>query len=81
MACKIVQHGRFGDRSLTVNHIHGGTHKPLQGNDTLTAIKYWDEISGPSVRPSTGPVGPGFLVVCDNAKSHVTKVCRQFLGG
>ncbi len=32
-------------------------------NGTLTAIRYRDEILGPIVRPYTGAVGPGFLLV------------------
>ncbi|KAK3519185.1 hypothetical protein QTP70_022139 [Hemibagrus guttatus] len=48
-------------------------------NGTLTAIRYLDEILGPIVRPYTGTVGPGFLLVHDNAQPHVARVCRQFL--
>ena len=45
-------------------------------NGTLTAIRYRDEII---VRPYAGAVGPGFLLVHDNAWSHVTRACSQFL--
>uniref|UniRef100_A0A674M9I2 Tc1-like transposase DDE domain-containing protein n=1 Tax=Takifugu rubripes TaxID=31033 RepID=A0A674M9I2_TAKRU len=48
-------------------------------NDTLTAIRYRDEILGPIVRTYAGAVGPGFLLVHDNARPHVARVCRQFL--
>ncbi len=37
-------------------------------NGTLTSIRYWDEILGPIVRPYAGAVGPGFLLVHDNAR-------------
>jgi len=40
-------------------------------NGTLTSIRYRDEILGPIVRPYTGAVGPGFLLVHDNAWPHV----------
>ncbi|KAI4887416.1 hypothetical protein NFI96_018878, partial [Prochilodus magdalenae] len=43
-------------------------------NGTLTAIRYQDEILEPA-----GAVGPGFLLVHNNARPHVARVCRQFL--
>ncbi|KAI4899957.1 hypothetical protein NFI96_006267 [Prochilodus magdalenae] len=46
---------------------------------TLTAIRYRDEILGPGVRPYAGAVGPGFVLVHNNARPHVVRVCRQFL--
>ena len=46
---------------------------------TLTAIRYRDEILRPIMRPYAGAVGPGFLLMHDNARSHVAEVCQQFL--
>ncbi len=40
-------------------------------NGTLTDIGNRDEILGPIVRPYSGAVGPGFLLVHDNARPHV----------
>eukprot|EP00064_Thunnus_orientalis_P024358 superscaffoldBa00010320_g24647 len=37
------------------------------------------EILRASVRPYAGGVGPGFLLVKDNARPHVARACRQFL--
>ncbi|KAK3553499.1 hypothetical protein QTP70_004180 [Hemibagrus guttatus] len=48
-------------------------------NGTLTAIRYREEILGLIVRPYAGAVGPGFLLVHNNARPHVMRVCRQFL--
>ncbi|KAK3519321.1 hypothetical protein QTP70_024525, partial [Hemibagrus guttatus] len=48
-------------------------------NGTLTAIRYRHEILGPIVRTYAGAVGPGFLLVHDNARPHVARVRRQFL--
>ena len=48
-------------------------------NVLLTAIRDQDEILGPIVRTYAGAVGPGFLLVHDNARPHVARVCRQFL--
>ena len=42
---------------------------------SLTAIRYRDEILRPLVRPYAGAVGPGFLLMQDNALG----VCQQFL--
>ncbi|KAL0172674.1 hypothetical protein M9458_032985, partial [Cirrhinus mrigala] len=39
---------------------------------SLTAI-------GPLVRPYASAVGPGFLLMQDNARPHVAGVCQQFL--
>ena len=36
-------------------------------NGSLTAIRYRDEILEPMVRPYAGAVGPGFLLMHDNA--------------
>uniref|UniRef100_A0A673ZT04 Tc1-like transposase DDE domain-containing protein n=1 Tax=Salmo trutta TaxID=8032 RepID=A0A673ZT04_SALTR len=46
---------------------------------SLTAIRYRDEILRPLVRPYAGVVGPGFLLMQDNARPHVAGVCQQFL--
>ncbi|KAI4883694.1 hypothetical protein NFI96_031976, partial [Prochilodus magdalenae] len=56
-----------------------GDRQLLLDNGTLTAIRYQDEILGPVVKPYAGAVGPGFLLVHNNARPHVARVCRQFL--
>ena len=48
-------------------------------NGTLTAIRYHDKIFGPIIRPYTGAMGPGFLLVYDNAQPNVVRVRSQFL--
>ena len=48
-------------------------------NGSLTAIRYRDEILEPMVRPYAGAVCPGFLLMHDNARPHVARVCRQYL--
>ncbi len=81
-ACNIVHHDRFGGGSVMVwggISMEGRIDLYLLDNGTLTAIRYWDEILGPIVRPYAGAVGPGFLLVHDNARPHVARVCRQFL--
>ncbi|KAI4886909.1 hypothetical protein NFI96_008690 [Prochilodus magdalenae] len=40
---------------------------------------YRDEILKPLVRPYAGAVGPGLLLMQDNARPHVAGVCQQFL--
>ncbi|KAI4877436.1 hypothetical protein NFI96_026930, partial [Prochilodus magdalenae] len=79
-ACNIIQHDWFGGGSVMV---WGGisleecTDLYRLDNDTLTAIRYQDEILVPVVRPYAGAVGPGFLLVHNNARPHVARVCRQ----
>ncbi|KAI4903405.1 hypothetical protein NFI96_033069, partial [Prochilodus magdalenae] len=73
--------------SAPLTPVHHGLGISLEGrtdlyrldNGTLTAIRYQDEILGPAVRPYAGAVGPGFLLVHNNARPHVARVCRQFL--
>ena len=48
-------------------------------NGPLTAIIYRNKIRGPIVRPYAGAVGPEFLLVHDDARPHVARVCSQFL--
>ncbi|KAG2456868.1 TCB2 transposase, partial [Polypterus senegalus] len=81
-ACNIVQHDWFGGGSVMVwggISMEGRTDLYRLDNGTMTAIRYRDEILGPIVRPYAGAVGPGFLLVHNNARPHVARVCRQFL--
>ncbi|KAI4891562.1 hypothetical protein NFI96_008853, partial [Prochilodus magdalenae] len=81
-ACNIIQHGWFGGGSLMVwggISLEGSTDLYRLDNGTLTAIRHLDEIVGLVVRPYAGAVGPGFLLVHNNARPHVARVCRQFL--
>lgn len=50
-----------------------------QANGTLTAVRYWYEILRAIIRPYTGSMAPGFLLMHDNACPHVPTVCVQFL--
>lgn len=59
--------------------LEGRTDLHVLNQGTLTAVRYRDEILRPIVRPYAGAVGPGFLLVQDNARPHVARVCRQFL--
>ena len=81
-ACNIVQHDRFGGGSVMVwggISMEGRTDLYWLENGSLTAIRYRDEILEPIVRPYAGAVGPGFLLMHDNARPHVARVCRQYL--
>ncbi|KAI4889716.1 hypothetical protein NFI96_019413 [Prochilodus magdalenae] len=80
--CIIIQHDWFGGGSVMVwggISLEGRTDLYRLDNGTLTAIRYREEVLEPIVRPYTGAVGPGFLLVHDITRSHVARVCRQFL--
>ena len=59
--------------------MEGRTDLYVVNRRTMTAIRYRDEILRPIVRPYAGAVGPGFLLMHDNARPHVARVCQQFL--
>uniref|UniRef100_A0A8K9X002 Tc1-like transposase DDE domain-containing protein n=1 Tax=Oncorhynchus mykiss TaxID=8022 RepID=A0A8K9X002_ONCMY len=81
-ACNILQYDRFGGGSVMVwggISLGGRTALHVFARGSLTAIRYRDEILRPLVRPYAGAVGPGFLLIQDNARPHVAGVCQQFL--
>ena len=49
----------------------GRTTLHVLARGSLTAIRHRDEILRPLVRPYAGAVGPGFLLMQDNAGPHV----------
>ena len=59
--------------------MEGRTDLYCLGNGTLNAIRYRDEILEPIVRPYAGAVGPGFLLMHDNAQPHMARVYNQYL--
>ncbi|KAL0195257.1 hypothetical protein M9458_008829, partial [Cirrhinus mrigala] len=74
-ACNILQHDRFGSGSVKVwggISLEGRTALHVLARGSLTAFR-------PLVRPYAGAVGPGFLLMQDNARPHVAGVCQQFL--
>ncbi|KAI4874008.1 hypothetical protein NFI96_007246 [Prochilodus magdalenae] len=81
-SANIIQHDWCGGGSVMVwggISLEGATDLYRLDHGPLTAIRYQDEILGPIARPYTGAVGPGFLLVHNNARPHVARVCRQFL--
>lgn len=81
-ACNIIQQDRFGGESVMVwggISLEGRTGLYVLNRGSLTAVRYRDEILRPIVRPYAGAVGPGFLLMHDNARPHVAQVCRRFL--
>ena len=82
-ACNIIQHDWFGGGWAMV---WGGVS--LEGHTNLHVIAYmlpWlllstgMKSSDPFSDRHAGAVGPGFLLVQDNARPHVARVCRQYL--
>ncbi|KAI4898879.1 hypothetical protein NFI96_008975 [Prochilodus magdalenae] len=81
-ACSILQHDRFGSGSVMVwggISLEGRTAPHVLARGSLTDIRYRDEMLRPLVRPYAGAVGPGFLLMQDNAGPHVAGVGQQFL--
>ncbi|KAL0202719.1 hypothetical protein M9458_000737, partial [Cirrhinus mrigala] len=77
-ACNILQHDRFGSGSVMVwggISLEGRTALHVLARGSLTAIR-------PLVRPYAGAVGPGFLLMQDNARPHVagTKALMLWTG-
>ena len=58
--------------------LEGRTNLQVLAIATLTAVRYPDEILRPIVRRYAGAVGPGFLLVQDNAR--VTKALIPLAG-
>ncbi|KAI4893139.1 hypothetical protein NFI96_000152 [Prochilodus magdalenae] len=84
MLCRLQHHSAclvwwWVSDGLGRHYLEGRTDLYRLDHGPLTAIRYQDEILGPLVRPYAGAVGPGFLLVPNNARPHVARVCRQFL--
>ncbi|KAI4875944.1 hypothetical protein NFI96_034528 [Prochilodus magdalenae] len=78
-ARNIIQHDWFGGSVMVWGGIslEGRTDLYRLDNGTLTAMRYQDEIRGALVRPYAGAVGPGFLLVHNNARPHVAREKRM----
>lgn len=81
-ACNFILHDWFSS-SQCLSTVEGlwrvaqtSTSKPAS---TLAVDRYRDEILRAIVRPHTGAVDPGFLLVQDNAQPRVARVERQFI--
>ena len=76
-SCSILQHDRFGGGSAMVwggISLGGRTALHVLARGSLTANRYRDEILRPLVRPYAGAVGPGFLLMQDNALPHLMRL-------
>lgn len=62
------------DQSWCGEALNGHTAMHVLARGALTSIRY-----RPTVRPYSGVMGPGFLLMQDNARPHVAEVCQQFL--
>ncbi|KAI3364656.1 hypothetical protein L3Q82_011437 [Scortum barcoo] len=73
--CKMTSSKNGRSAQVSTTPCMGGHEGPE--NDSM--MWYRDEILRPLVRPYAGAVGPGFLLMQDNARPHVAGVCQQFL--
>ena len=81
-AYNIVQHDRFGGGSAMVwggIALEGLMELHVLNCGNLTGARYRDKILRPIFRSYAGAVGPGFLLVHKNARTHVARVCQRFL--
>ena len=81
-AYNIVQHDRFGGGSAMVwggIALEGRMELHVLNCGNLTGARYRDKILRPIFRSYAGAVGPGFLLVHENARTHVARVCQRFL--
>ena len=74
--CNIVQYDSFDGGSVMG---WGGISLEGRNRGNLTGARYRDGIFRPIARPYAGAVGPGFLLVHDDVRSHVARVCQRFL--
>lgn len=69
----VAEHDRFGGGSVLVwggISYDGATDLYTINNGSLTSVRYRDEILDGIVRPFAGAVGPGFILMDDNARPH-----------
>ena len=80
-ACNIVQYDRFGGGSVMVwggTNLEGRMYLHFLNRGNQRGARYRDEILRTIFSPYAGAVGPGFLLVHDNARPHVANVCQRF---
>lgn len=80
--CCVKEHDRFGGPSVLVwggVSYDGRTDLYIIQNGALTGVRYVNEILNDYVRPYAGAVGPGFILMDDNARPHRALVARQYL--
>ena len=81
-AFNIVQLNSFSGGSVIVwggISLEGCTDLHVLNPGNLIGARYKNEILRPIVRPYSGAVGPGFLLLHGNAQPHVARVCQRFL--
>jgi hypothetical protein len=57
----------------------GRTYLHVLERGTMTGVQYRDDILNVYVRPYAGAVGPDFIVMDDNARSHLVRVVELYL--
>lgn len=80
-AC-IHESNRFGGPSVMVwggISLTGKTELVILSGGTVTAQRYVDEVIRPHVVPFAQRMGPGFMLMQDNARAHTARVTRDAL--
>ncbi|GFU31019.1 DDE_3 domain-containing protein [Trichonephila clavipes] len=47
--------------------------------ETVTGLRYWDEILDPYVRPYAAAIGNDFILMDDNARRHRARIVEEYL--
>ena len=78
----VAEHDSFGGGSVMVWEgigAQGKTDLHVIENDTLTTVRYVNEILDVYVHPYAGAVGNDFILMDDNARAHRACITNQYL--
>ncbi len=78
----IVEYDRYGGESMMVWGgicLDGRTDLLVIDGGALTAVRYWDEVLEPVVRPFAGALDQDFALMHDNARPDTGRVVQVYL--
>ena len=78
----VAEHGRYGKGSVNIwkgINVNGKTDLNAIENETLTALRYCNEILYQFVRPYAGSIGQEFILMDYNVRPHRAHVTNAYL--